>query len=206
MQAGSIVVALAAWAIIPWLGWRWFAVACGIPPLVSACLVAGFVLESPRFLLAQGHAADAAAVVEHMFRRNGVALRSRTREVELQENVASPEEDGEQDVRGGRRQLLDAETASAERGLVLSALPTSDARHAGGLIGALAEQVQAMLSDRLRSRTLLLAAVWVGICYGWYGLNTWIPTILKERVSIPPVHRSRVSRCAFPTLCAAVRL
>ena len=106
MQAGSIVVALAAWAIIPWLGWRWFAVACGIPPLVSACLVAGFVLESPRFLLAQGHAAEAAAVVEHMFRRNGVALRSRTREVELQENVASPEEDGEQDVRGGRRQLL----------------------------------------------------------------------------------------------------
>ncbi|EKX55521.1 hypothetical protein GUITHDRAFT_62632 [Guillardia theta CCMP2712] len=42
-------------------------------------------------------------------------------------------------------------------------------------------RVRQLWQHRLRTRSFLLALVWIGICFGWYGLATWIPTMLKEK-------------------------
>eukprot|EP00961_Rhodomonas_salina_P163248 2198850-Rhodomonas_salina.1 len=41
-------------------------------------------------------------------------------------------------------------------------------------------QFAKLIQPPLRSRFLLLSAVWMGICFGWYGLVLWIPTLLKR--------------------------
>ena len=60
--------------------------------------------------------------------------------------------------------------------LVLRRIPTAAEEHLSFFA-----KFQDLFSPRFRVRTGLLGVVWVGICYGWYGLNTWIPTILKDR-------------------------
>jgi len=131
---GSISVAATAWAVIPVLGWRTFALICAAPSLCCAILATVVLSESPRFLLVRQRCAEAEVVVKRIYGVNG------------REPVQH---------------------------LKLSPLVTSKQ-------GALSEFLE-LFSARLRTRTFLLAMIWMGICFGWYGLTTWIPTLFKQR-------------------------
>lgn len=73
---GTIVLAVMAWIVVPNLpatGWRWLFALAALPGLL------GFVLrlwvpESPRYLLLDGRAAEAAAVLRRVARINGRAV------------------------------------------------------------------------------------------------------------------------------------
>ncbi|MGB1601416.1 MAG: hypothetical protein ACPIOQ_52260, partial [Promethearchaeia archaeon] len=42
-------------------------------------------------------------------------------------------------------------------------------------------RVAALWQPRLWRQMSLLCAVWVGICFGWYGLSNWIPSLLQAK-------------------------
>ena len=41
--------------------------------------------------------------------------------------------------------------------------------------------LQDLCGGVLAARTSLMCVIWVGMCYGWYGLDLWIPSILSRR-------------------------
>lgn len=155
-MVGSITVAVMAWGIIPLLGWRAFALACSVPAGLCALMVWIAVLESPRLLLVQGRAEDAAQTVERMQRFNG--------------------------------------QAQVEGGLVLRDLASNP--NATGWRG-LAHALISLFHPRLCLRTVLLGVVWIGICFGWYGLNTWIPTLLKKKEVHLCLDKSDAENCLY---------
>lgn len=75
---GSIGVALAAWAIIPDLGWRTFAALCSLPAFVCAGAALSVVVESPRFILAQGRNAEATDALLRLTSADSVLMTKRT--------------------------------------------------------------------------------------------------------------------------------
>ncbi len=167
-MVGSILVASFAWALIPSYGWRPFAVACAVPPLVCALVVLLLLHESPRFLLARGNVAQATQVLGAMECFSALlgkaSLQVASVELRPLQTQGLP---GEALQEGG-------ETVSIRRGLEAS---TFNAQGVQKVFRA----VVSLWHPRLRRRTVLLCVVWFGICFGWYGLSNWIPSLLKAK-------------------------
>ena len=169
---GSIVVASFAWAIIPFYGWRLFAVACAMPPLLCAVLVYLLIHESPRFLLVQHKKAEATRVMHLVKRLNSgsvsasaylacVSSSTRPTDVQLQRQSAC----------GGAPDVVEGYSRRDDASAVCSVEGVQD-----GL-----SRVAALWQPRLWRQMSLLCAVWVGICFGWYGLSNWIPSLLQAK-------------------------
>lgn len=55
----------------------------------------------------------------------------------------------------------------------------------GAQLATSAAAARALFLPSLRRSTILLALVWFGLSFGWYGLNVWIPTLFKaEKVQL----------------------
>lgn len=67
---GQLYTTLAAWVLIPSLGWRAFVVACALPPLLAA-FMRPLIPESPRWLLMKGRQEEATAVLRLIAETNG---------------------------------------------------------------------------------------------------------------------------------------
>ena len=169
-MVGSIVVASLAWAIIPVHGWRPFAVACAMPPLLCAALVYALVHESPRFLLVQRQLSRAAHVMHHAQRLNsGVAS---AREYFAVLSLASPLQSTAVQLRPlGQLQEEDGDTHGPS---------TRRTPRDSGTRAAMAK-LAALWEPQLWRQTCLLCLVWAGICFGWYGLSNWIPSLLEAK-------------------------
>uniref|UniRef100_A0A7S4H845 Major facilitator superfamily (MFS) profile domain-containing protein n=1 Tax=Guillardia theta TaxID=55529 RepID=A0A7S4H845_GUITH len=78
---------------------------------------------------------------------------------------------------------------------VVRKFAASSSRELGGELGGELGMQQSMISDRvdvwhnltelvmserLKLRSLLLSFLWVGISFGWYGLELWVPTLLEK--------------------------
>lgn len=183
-MVGSITVASLAWALIPWYGWRVFAAGCAVPPLACALVVHVLVHESPRYLLVQGNVAQAGQVVGSMQQFSGFCGESLTRSASAHEPSVRADASvrlrplQSQNVAGGALEEDGATSGAARRGSVGFMCSAQGFRSGVRAVGSL-------WHPRLRRQTLLLCVVWVGICFGWYGLSNWIPTILKaKRVSL----------------------
>ena len=76
-MVGSLYAAGAAWLMIGTLGlsWRLFALACALPALAAAGLVALVLPESPRYLVLAGRPAAAEAALLYIARWNGADSR-----------------------------------------------------------------------------------------------------------------------------------
>ncbi len=73
---GTIITALLAWLLIPSLpetGWRFLLAASSLPGLISF-FIRRDVPESPRYLIVNGRADEAKAVLEEVARMNGVSV------------------------------------------------------------------------------------------------------------------------------------
>jgi MFS transporter, putative metabolite:H+ symporter len=69
---GSVLAALVGFLVVPTLGWR-VALLMGALPALYVFVVRRSLPESPRFLLSQGRAAEAEAVVQQIERQAGVS-------------------------------------------------------------------------------------------------------------------------------------
>ncbi|PKA51437.1 Organic cation/carnitine transporter 7 [Apostasia shenzhenica] len=72
---GTVMEALAAWVVMPTLGWRWL-LALSSFPILLLLIFYPITPESPRFLSTKGRTSDAMQVLESMARMNNMALPS----------------------------------------------------------------------------------------------------------------------------------
>jgi putative MFS transporter len=168
-MVGSIMVASFAWGLIPSYGWRPFAVACAVPPLVCALMVLVLLHESPRFLLARGNVAQATQVLGAMERFSALLGKASLQVASVDLKPLQPH-----GLAGEVAMQEDGETVSARSGLEGSIFNAQGVQKVFRAVGSL-------WHPRLRRRTVLLCVVWFGICFGWYGLSNWIPSLLKAK-------------------------
>jgi len=70
---GSLAAAGLAWLVVPNLGWRWLLAISAVPGLIIFW-IRRHVPESPRYLLVNGQAEEAKAVLRHVAQVNGSSL------------------------------------------------------------------------------------------------------------------------------------
>lgn len=163
---GAIFTASAAWLMLGYdfagdkimvtTGWRSFAAVCATPSLITLVMTYFFVSESPRYLVGKKRYTEAARALELA---SGVAVRA-------------------DDLIGG---------SSLGRG----AIATSAQDEAGGhgrasekdLIWSRALGMSTfvqLFSPPLRKTTLILLVIWFTLCFGSYGISTWISELFMN--------------------------
>ena len=173
-MVGAIFTASAAWLMlgddlsgkkIMTTGWRSFAIVCATPALVTFLLTFFFVTESPRYLMGKRRYADAARALEFA---SGVPVRpsdlmgkSDRERHDTGANAGANGTGGEEagDEGSGAR-------AEGEAGNWLSALTSS----------TLAQ----LFSPALRKTTIVLLVIWFTLCFGSYGISTWISELFVD--------------------------
>lgn len=189
-MVGSIYAAGAAWIILgldfdgerilPGWTWRPFVVAAALPvflTLISACFL---LPESPRYLIQRGRYTEAAKSLRRLTGHHvsPESLVGGGEDDTLTDDEANPlTTDG---------MLLPTAAKDEENGTSLSSAPSRSAatpmvspRQRGKAWLKVLESVAGVFRGSLRLTTLRLMVVWFTLCFGTYGLSTWISTIFK---------------------------
>lgn len=151
---GQVLTAVLAWYVIPALGWRPFIALCALPSLVTS-FFRPYIPESPRWLLTQNRHQEATEVCVQMAETNGKSVE----EVGL----------------GGLAQVcLENEASSLDGGRLATDLqrqcsPFSTSKCAG------------LITGKMRTTTLGLVIMVVGLNYTGYGTQTMMPSILQMK-------------------------
>jgi MFS transporter, VNT family, synaptic vesicle glycoprotein 2 len=160
---GSVTVAGTGWVMIGVLHWSWrvFVLATAIPATIAAILVATVLPESPRYLYSRGRQVRCVASLETMAAWNRVPS-------------------SEVDVSGA---ILKEQRGAADGGLLqpgaaAGSSASSDAALTRNPFVALSRAVVAFCDPRTTRRpALLLSAVWFTLSFGYYGVNSYLPTL-----------------------------
>jgi len=169
-MVGAIFTALAAWImlgsdlkgdkILPSTGWRSFAAVCATPALVAFFLTYFFVSESPRFLLGKKKYSEAAAALEFI---SGVPVRPMDLMIKETTGVEGA-------AAGGARSLpatgKGTNSRSSDKTNWLSKLKGST--------------LAKLFAPSLLKTTLVLAVIWFTLCFGSYGISTWISELFID--------------------------
>lgn len=199
-MVGSIYAAGAAWIILglnahrerilPGWTWRAFVIVAAMPVFLTLALALVFLPESPRYLIYKGRYAEAA--------KNLHKLTGRTVSPDELVPAAGDEDDGHHYVDGETDPLTCAPLAlplaagaaeDGEEGMTTSASglasgPSSSSpslsrrRHRRPSMKGF-DRMKAVFGGPLRLTTLRLMVVWFTLCFGTYGLSTWISSIFK---------------------------
>ena len=163
-MVGAIFTATAAWImlgsdlegnkILPSTGWRSFAAVCATPALVAFFLTYFFVSESPRFLLGKKQYTEAAAALEFI---SGVPVRP----IDLmQKTHQSGGEHIDEDVaKGSLRQQQENKS---------------------WLVRFEQSTFAKLFSPSMIRNTLVLSVIWFSLCFGSYGISTWISELFMD--------------------------
>lgn len=189
-MVGSIYAAAAAWIILglnahgerilPGWTWRAFVIVAAMPVFLTLALALIFLPESPRYLIHKGRYAEAA--------KNLHKLTGRT--VSPDVLVPAAREDGQHHYFDEETDPLAAGAAAdGEEGMTTSvsglasgpsssSSPLSRRRHRRPSMKGF-DRMKAVFGGPLRLTTLRLMVVWFTLCFGTYGLSTWISSIFK---------------------------
>ena len=171
-MVGAIFTSAAAWVmlgdspsgerIIPHLGWQWFAAVSALPALSALVLAICYVPESPTFLFEKGQFDAAAAVLEYLagFRVDPHDL------VPKQRGGVSVSDFNKKDE--NNKLLFDA-SASA-----------SSSRHAYLWARYVPHSFLILFQEELLKTTVVLLVIWFTLCYGSYGISTWISELFVD--------------------------
>ena len=160
-MVGSIYVALSALVVLAGLGtsWRVFAVACALPSAAGAILVSTFVPESPRFLALQGRSEEGLRVVNklaHQMEYSGPPLT--LSEIMLHFPARSSE-------------LHSVNPYASAFSIAWLSSATHEAFH------DVRRGLSKLYAPQLRATTLPLQMIWFSLCFGSYGILTWINSL-----------------------------
>lgn len=169
-MVGAIFTASAAWIMLgddfnghkimaSVTGWRPFAAVCATPALLTFILTWAFIPESPRYLLGKKEYYEAARALEVM---SGVPVRP-------------------SDLM--RKEKVSKAAAASVGGNVVSkfdpVVPLRGAR--GGTMNQIRESTLARLfAPSLIKTTLVLMVIWFMLCFGSYGISTWISELFID--------------------------
>lgn len=191
-MVGSIYAAAAAWIILgldvqgkrilPGWTWRAFVVVAALPVFLTLALALVFLPESPRYLIQKGRYVEAAKSLHKFTGRtvNPDALMPYSGNYGGDHHYVDDETD----------RLTGAPVADGEEGMttsatVLSSGPSSSSspslsrrRHRRLSMKGF-DNVNAVFGGPLRLTTVRLMVVWFTLCFGTYGLSTWISSIFK---------------------------
>lgn len=190
-MVGSIYAAAAAWIILglntqgkrilPGWTWRAFIIVAALPVFLTLALALVFLPESPRYLIQKGRYVEAAKSLHKFTGRivNPDALVPN-----------SGNYDGDHHFVDETDRLTGAPVANGEEGTttsatVLSSGPSSSSspslarRRHRRLSMKRFESVNAVFAGPMRLTTVRLMVVWFTLCFGTYGLSTWISSIFK---------------------------
>ena len=178
-MVGTVTAAGVAWLMlgVAGLSWRPFVVACAAPAALSAVLAWAILPESPRYLLNQGHDVAALRALERIAKWNGA------QDVDVAKIILSRRTNNGYHGGSHTPTTLATDGAVVTRDSCLSRVWSPFRRFGTAVTGSRAVVVDALialLSPKLRRTSLLLAVVWVCLSFGWYGLNTWIPTLFAK--------------------------
>jgi len=193
-MVGSIYAAAAAWIILglnvqgerilPGWTWRAFVIVAVMPVFLTLALALVFLPESPRYLIHKGRYAEAA--------KNLHKLTGRTVSPDALVPAAGDDDgyhyvDKETDPLTGAplaHPLAAVAAADKEEGMTTSASglssgPSSSRRSHRRPPMKGFDRMKAVFGGPLRLSTLRLMVVWFTLCFGTYGLSTWISNIFK---------------------------
>ena len=163
-MVGSIFVAITALVLFQYMNasWRIFAAACALPSAVGCLLVFHLVPESPRFLAISGkseEALDEANKLASQMDYRGPPLTLS----EITEQFPPSSNSSTRRLVAPRSFSLPAMTRLAKEAVTDFLLSSSK-----------------LYTPQMKPVTWPLQMVWFALCFGSYGLLTWINTIFKE--------------------------
>ena len=161
-MVGSIYVALVALLLMEYLGlsWRVFAVACALPSAVGYAMVQKLVPESPRFLALEQRHAEALEVANSLARQMNFYH-------PLWE-IAEVEKSFPQQQHHQQRQSMSTLSQYGYCGMLRVA------------VSDFFISTSKLYTPSLKSTTWPLQMLWFSLCFGTYGLLTWINTLFVE--------------------------
>lgn len=160
-MVGSIYVALSALVFLAGLGtsWRVFAVACALPSAAGAVLVVAFVPESPRFLALQGRSKEGLRGANNLALQMGYSGPPLT----LSEILLH--------FPGRSSELQRMNPYSSAFSIAWLSSVVHEAFH------DFRQSTSKLYTPQLRATTLPLQMVWFSLCFGSYGILTWINSL-----------------------------
>uniref|UniRef100_A0A7S2UED8 Major facilitator superfamily (MFS) profile domain-containing protein n=1 Tax=Attheya septentrionalis TaxID=420275 RepID=A0A7S2UED8_9STRA len=162
-MVGSIYVAVVAWVLLDLfhLSWRWLAAVSVVPSLFGIFLILAKVPESPRFLAMAGDYPKAATSVNHIMRSMSSTGRPMT--------------------------AHDIQTLYPQQSSVLNGSQNGEIVVAPRWTDRWFGRMSQLYTPYLRGTTIPLQIVWFSLCFGTYGLVTWI-NVLFVAVDLTNVH------------------
>eukprot|EP00978_Attheya_sp_CCMP212_P016475 scaffold43175_cov50-Attheya_sp.AAC.3 len=163
-MVGSIYVAVVAWVLLDFffLSWPWLAAVSVVPSLLGISLILAKVPESPRFLAMAGDYPKAATSVNHLMQSMSSTDRPMTAH----------------DI-----QTLYPQQPSVRKDSQNGEIVVAPIRWTDRWFGRMSQ----LYTPYLRGTTIPLQIVWFSLCFGTYGLVTWI-NVLFVAVDLTNVH------------------
>eukprot|EP00898_Chlorokybus_atmophyticus_P007919 jgi/Chlat1/8128/Chrsp75S07560 len=150
-MVGSLYAAITGWAIIPWIGWRYFVAWSSLPAFICAASILLSAPESPRYLMVKRRPAEAMEILRGAAVENGIALPSGL--------ALAPLEHSEEDAELAR---------STEQGFEYWWL-------------AVMSRIKAMMQPHVKRMLMVQMVLWFGISFGWYSTALWLPEYFQRR-------------------------
>eukprot|EP01006_Ploeotia_vitrea_P037769 TRINITY_DN66167_c6_g1_i1.p1 TRINITY_DN66167_c6_g1~~TRINITY_DN66167_c6_g1_i1.p1 ORF type:complete len:541 (-),score=10.68 TRINITY_DN66167_c6_g1_i1:619-2241(-) len=145
--------------------WRWFAFICALPTAVAATLGTLFVPETPQFLQGRNQMEQVTKVLRRIAKGC-----TKGESDEFRQHIEAL----------GYHSVNSPTTSPKSTTHTYSQRPVNTSSPPTGNLTAVLSNIKAMGSPQLLRTSLTLGGIWFSLCYGFYGISTWI-TMLFQR-------------------------
>lgn len=180
---GAIYTAFTAWImlgddasgdrIMSGLSWRHFAAVSALPAMFSFVLTYAYIPESPRYLMGKKLYPAARESILYL---TGITL-------DVRELEASREEQQQQQIVDGPQTLSilhERESSHSSKTSLSFPLSPSSSSSSSSSQNQDTSTIVLLFSDKLRRTTIILMIIWFTLCFGTYGISTWISTLFSD--------------------------